>query len=311
MARKLIIGSGVVLLVIVAALAVFLVPPHLQVRGVAPALPSVAALRALANTPGGPVAVHYVVTSHQQTAQGVLGHDVFLIEWPDGGLFMIDAGMDRETATAFGETVQTLFGGDAAVVDGTAAELIGNRIQRVRGVGFTHLHIDHTQGLIGFCAARGSGSAPVLLQTAYQRDLHNFNTTEGAAIVAASCLQREDVPADGLSTFDRFPGLGMVPLGGHTPGSTLFAVGVGGRLLLFSGDITNSLADLRADRGKGFLYSVLFVPEHTGRTAELRRWLADLDRDPDIDVVVSHDLDNVQRVLAPFDGWVKEAQEAE
>jgi len=297
MARKLImIGLGVLLLVMVAVLA-----PHLQVRGVTPALPSVAALRALENTDGGPVALRYVVTSHQQTSQGVLGHDVFLIEWPDGGLFMIDAGMDRETAAEFGETVQTLFGGEAAVVDGTAAELIGKRIQRVRGVGFTHLHIDHTQGLIGFCAARGAGPSPVLLQTTYQRDLHNFNTTEGAAIVAESCLQREDVPADGLSTFEQFPGLGMVPLGGHTPGSTLFAVGVGGRLLLFSGDITNSLDDLLADRGKGFLYSYVFVPEHTGRTAELRHWLAELDGEPDIDVVVSHDLGNVQRVLPPFE----------
>lgn len=291
---------GVALLVTVVAIAALLVPPHLQIRSVSPPLPSEADLRRLLNVVGGPVAVRYVVTSHQQTDQGVLGHDVFLIEWADGKLFMIDSGMDHDTAIAFGETVQDLFGGEPAVVDGTVADLIGERLQHVEGVGFTHLHIDHTQGLIGFCAARGDGAE--LLQTTYQRDLHNFNTTEGAEIVASSCLSRRDVTDDGLTTFDEFPGLGIAPLGGHTPGSTLFAVGVGDRLLLFSGDITNSLADLRADRGKGFFYSYLFVPEDTARTRELRHWLAALDAAPDVDVVVSHDLGNVQRVLAPFGG---------
>lgn len=291
---------GVALLVAVVAIAVFLVPPHLQIRGVHPSLPSAADLRGLLNLADGPTAVRYVVTSHQTTEQGVLGHDVFLIEWADGKLFMIDSGMDRETAAAFGNTVQTLYGGEPAVVDGTLVELVGDDLERVEGVGFTHLHIDHTQGLRDFCRARGNGAE--LLQTTDQRDLHNFNTTEGADIVATSCLARHDVTGDGLTTFDEFPGLGIAPLGGHTPGSTLFVVGLGERLLLFSGDITNSLADLRADRGKGFLYSYLFVPEDTDRNRELRRWLASLDAAPDVDVVVSHDLGNVQQVLAPFGG---------
>jgi len=300
MVRKALLWIAAVLVVVLLAALAILVPPHRQIRGVTPPLPSEAELRELLNVQGGPVAARYLVTSHQPTPQGVLGHDVFLIEWPDGELFMIDAGMDPETAAAFGETVQTMFGGDAAVVDGTAAGLLGESIQNVAGMGFTHLHIDHTQGLIGFCEERGPGAPVTLLQTGYQRDLTNFNTTEGAAIVADSCLERQDVSADGLTTFTRFPGLGVAPLGGHTPGSTLFAVGLGGRLLLFSGDITNSLADIRADRGKGFLYSYVFVPEHTGRTAELRGWLAALDAEPDVDVVVSHDLGNVQQVLQPF-----------
>ena len=49
-------------------------------------------------------------------------------------------------------------------------------------------------------------------------------------------------------------------IGGHTPGSTLFAVADGGRLLLFTGDITNSKADILENRGKGFVYSYLLVP---------------------------------------------------
>ena len=89
-------------------------------------------------------------------------------------------------------------------------------------------------------------------------------------------------------------GLGIAGLGGHTPGSTMFAVAVNGRLWLFSGDTTNSKADLLSDTGKGFLYSYLMVPEDTARTGELRRWFAGLDAKADMQVVVSHDLADIE-----------------
>jgi hypothetical protein len=92
-----------------------------------------------------------------------------------------------------------------------------------------------------------------------------------------------------------FPGLGMVALGGHTPGSTLFAIAVRGRLWLLSGDIANSKADLVSDTGKGFLYSYLMVPENTGRTEMLRGWLTGLDAESDMTVLVSLDLPDVRQ----------------
>jgi glyoxylase-like metal-dependent hydrolase (beta-lactamase superfamily II) len=298
MVARLVGLVALVLLVAVVALLVFLVPPHLQIARVEPPLPTAAELRELVGVDGGPVAVHYLVTSSQDTPQGTLGHNVFLIEWPNGDLVMLDAGMDHATATEFSGTVQRLFGGGPAQIHGTVRELLGPGVGRVRAVAFTHLHTDHTQGLTDFCEARGPGAE--LLQTVYQRDQHNFNTDRGAAIVAASCLGLRLIEADGVTTFASLPGFGVVPLGGHTPGSTLFAVGLGARLVLFSGDITNTLADIHEDRGKGFLYSWLLVPENTGRTAELRHWLKELDTAADIDVVVSHDLANVQRVLTPL-----------
>ena len=92
---------------------------------------------------------------------------------------------------------------------------------------------------------------------------------------------------------DGFPGLGLVALGGHTPGSTLFAVAVGDHLWLLSGDISNSKTDLLNDIGKGFFYSYLVVPEHTGRSELLRPWLAALDAKADTTVIVSHDLPDI------------------
>lgn len=299
--KKVLITIGVVLLGVVAVGLVMLLPAHLQIRAVQPPLPSEADLRSLLDVREAPVAVRYVTVSSQKLPDGVLGHTVVLVAWRDGGMFMIDAGMDQAAAAEFGSLLESMMDADPARFHTTIADALSQDIDRVRGVGFTHLHIDHTQGLGDFCAARAGSPGPTLVQTPYQRDLHNRNTEEGGAIVAASCLDQKVAGADGLNTFPEFPGLGVVPLGGHTPGSTLFAVAVDGQLLLFSGDITNSKADLDQNRGKGFAYSYLFVPEDTGRTRELREWLAGLDASPDITVVVSHDLDQVASVLTGFE----------
>jgi glyoxylase-like metal-dependent hydrolase (beta-lactamase superfamily II) len=276
---------GLILAVIV------LVPPHLQIRSVEPALPDATGLRALLAVENGPVRIRYVNTSSQALPQGELGHTVFLVEWANGDLFMIDAGMDREAAVAFGELMETALGAEEAVSHGSIVELLGEDTAGVMGVAYTHLHIDHTQGTVPFCAARGSGAS--VFQTSWQRDLHNFNTVEGAAIVADSCLEPGKLGEGAIMAVEGFPGIGVVALGGHTPGPTLFAVAVGDRLWLLSGDVSNSKADLLGDTGKGFLYSYLLVPENTARNDILRPWLGALDAEEDTTVIVSHDLRDI------------------
>jgi len=285
------IAMGVALLIVLAA-GVFLLPAHIQVRGVAPLLPDDAQLRALLSEENGPVSVRYINTSTQQLPVGRLGHTVFLIEWGNGNLFMIDAGMDRASALEFGQLMETALGAEEAVPHGNIAELLGDDIERVAGVGFTHLHIDHTQGLVPFCEVRGSGAR--VYQAFWQAELHNFNTEEGAAIVAESCLAAGRLDGAGISTIGGMPGLGIVGLGGHTPGSTLFAIAVGDRLWLISGDTTNTKAELLSNSGKGFLYSYLLVPENTERTEELRLWFAGLDANEDMTVVVPHDIGDIE-----------------
>jgi glyoxylase-like metal-dependent hydrolase (beta-lactamase superfamily II) len=278
-------------LLLVAAIA-FLVPPHLQVRGVEPDLPSEAALRALLSVDDGPSSVRYVATSEQALPRGRLGHTTILVEWANGKLFMIDAGMDRAAAAEFGELMETALGAGPAVSHGNIAELLGDDARRVSGVAFTHLHIDHVQGLNSLCEARGAGAS--VYQTSWQAELHNFNTEEGAEIVEDSCLEAGTLSGASVMTIEGFPGLGVVALGGHTPGSTLFAIADNDRLWLLSGDTTNTLTDLLTNTGKGFLYSSLLVPENTARTAALRGWLAGLDSNEDMTVVVSHDLDALE-----------------
>lgn len=273
----------------IIALAVLLIPPHVQIRGVEPALPSADALRALSNVENGPVAIRYLVNATQPALGRKLSHTAITIEWADGRLFVIDAGMSETQAEAFADLIKTMGGGGEASFIGTIADQLSDDLPKLAGMGFTHLHIDHTEGLDAICAARGAGAK--LLQTDWQRDLHNFNTTEGAEIVATSCLEPAPLTGDTLLTHDEFPGLALVGLGGHTPGSTLFAVAVQGHIWLFSGDTTNSMLNLQNNTGKGFLYSNIFVPENTNRTEALRLWLRQLDQEPDMDVVVSHDLE--------------------
>jgi glyoxylase-like metal-dependent hydrolase (beta-lactamase superfamily II) len=117
--------------------------------------------------------------------------------------------------------------------------------------------------------------------------------------VGDSCLEARRLEGEGLVPVEGFPGLGAVALGGHTPGSTLFAAAVDGQVWLFSGDTTNTKASLVDDVGKGFLYSFVMVPENTARTAELRRWLAALDARDDMSVIVSHDPEDAAASALP------------
>lgn len=273
-----------------AALAWRVVPAHLQVRRVHPRLPSAAELRTLLAVPGGPASIRYVVTSSQPLARGTIAHSVFLAEWPGGALFAVDAGMDAAAALEFGELLETMSGGGAVEPGGTVPELIGAAVSRVRGLGFTHLHIDHTQGVEALCEA-GPAPGARIHQGAAQASLTDPNTKEGAAIVAGSCFEKVVAGEEGLLTLAEFPGMALIPLGGHTACSTAFAFAVNGHLWVLSGDTTNTRDALLENEGKGFLYSGLLVPEDTARTELLRRYFAALDAEEDITVVVSHDLD--------------------
>lgn len=287
--RRLALTSGLLLLVGAAVLLALLLPPHLQIRSIEPPLPTSADLRTLLDVPDGPTNIRAFRVAEQSFEGGRFGHNVIAIEWSDGRIFLIDLAMDAQGAAEFAATLERLMGAEPGVFHADLTTHLGEALPRVAGVGFTHLHIDHVQGIDQFCAGRGPGATA--FSTDAQAREHNFNTTEGAALLAGSCLEQQVLAGAGILPVPDFPGLAMVPLGGHTPGSTLFAAVVDAHLWLFSGDTTNSKEDLIADRGKGFFYSWVVVPENTRRTARLRAWLRELDDRPDFTVVVSHDLE--------------------
>jgi glyoxylase-like metal-dependent hydrolase (beta-lactamase superfamily II) len=289
--KKLLTVVLLILLVVLIGVSIVLIPAHLQIRSVNTALPEFSDFLAL-KVAGGPSDIVYINTSEQPGPDSVLTHSAFLTRWKNGEFFLIDTGMREKTAIEFGEMMQLVLGGGPAEPHGNIASLLGENIARIAGVGFTHLHMDHTQGLATLCE-RGNFAA-VLLQTDFQRTEQNFNTSDGAQLMSQSCLKPGDIAGGPVFTSEQFPGLGIVHLGGHTPGSTLFAVWIAERLYLFSGDITNSKQDLLEEKGKGWVYSNLLVPEDTARTAQLRQWLRALSKRPEVVVVVSHDLGDIQ-----------------
>ena len=300
--RKFLKFIGFIFVCAVLALAIFLLPPHLQTRKIAPDLPSKDTMQALLNVPGGPVSLSYIITSTQQTPRGTLGHASFIVQWGDGRIFMVDAGMNQSGAKDFAKLMEKIANGGDTEIFGNVAGLLGTSAKQVGGMAFTHLHNDHTQGVTAFCAARDSVAKDILVyQTGLQNEFHNFNTKEGADIIKNSCLQPGLLSSGIVKNVDGFPGLGMIEIGGHTPGSTLFVIAVDDHIWLLSGDTTNTKIDLLDNNGKGFVYSYLLVPENTAQTKKLRLWLATLDADDDISVVVSHDLAALEASgLKPF-----------
>ena len=281
-------GFGVVLALIALVAMFYLIPAHIQIRSLTPELPSKAELRAVRDLQNGPNAFSFLHTATQDLPGGVVsGHSTFVVEWEDGKILLIDLGMDEDTAVDFGKILEMVLAAEPTKFHGDASSFLGQDVERVRGVAFTHLHVDHVQGVEPLCEAT---SNPIFsLHTAAQNSEHNFGTADQYALLKESnCIEVAPLGSDDR-TADRFPGIGVFPLGGHTPGSTLFAIPIGDVIWLLSGDVSNSRADLLDNKGKGFLYSYLIVPENEERLASIRTWLAHLDDEPDFKVIVSHD----------------------
>jgi len=265
---------------------------HYEIRSIAPPLPTRAELDALASTPGGPVRIRYVNTATQPNPDGSeLVHPGFLLEWADGRALLIDVGMDRPGAVAFGEPMEWLLGADAAQPLGSVGEQMGEDARRIAAVAFTHLHHDHTGGIGELCDA--AGRQIVVYQTPWQAEYTNFGSELGAEDVrAVDCVtpERLEIATGGRHyAIPGFDGLFAVAGGGHTPGSTIYLARVGSTFWILAGDVSNAKSNLLGDVPKPLLYSWLIVPEDRERLGVLRRWLAGLDAEPATRVIVSHD----------------------
>jgi glyoxylase-like metal-dependent hydrolase (beta-lactamase superfamily II) len=288
-------------------LAVILVRAHREIDAIDPPLPSAAAVTRADGGDDLPVRLRWIDTASQgmpraavldpgldpdPAAGYVMSHPSFVLEWPDGRIFLVDLGMDAESAAAFGRNLEWLGGAEPIAFHASAAARLGDAVDRVRGVAFTHLHTDHTSGVAELCQAR---SEPLrLFQTRLQAERTNHTTRPGRAqLEAAGCLEPEILESASLMAVPGFPGLSVVAAGGHTPGSQIFVAHVrDGRQVatwIFTGDVVNHLDGVRLDLPKPRLYSLLVVPESASRLQRLRVWLRDLARTHHARIVVSHD----------------------
>jgi glyoxylase-like metal-dependent hydrolase (beta-lactamase superfamily II) len=298
----------VLVLLAVIVVAGGLVWMHLEVQRARAPLPMIADLLAVGAGSDLPVKVSVIETSRQRVprdavldrsrdpspdAPFVMTHPSFVLEWADGRLLLIDAGMSRDAAVDFGAPLERFMGAGAVEPLTTVASALGPAASRVKGIVFTHLHTDHVQGIGELCTR----VAPRLtaFMTGAQLDSWTLFTAPGKEMIGtAPCVERTRIGGGPSIALEGFPGVAVIAAAGHTPGSQAIVAAIRDaagttRRLVFSGDITNTIDGIRHDVSKPLFYRLVIVPEDDDRLGELRRYLRTLEKEHGFTVVPSHD----------------------
>lgn len=316
MLRKVAITLTLLLVLGVVAAGVGLTLAHLAIRGERPALPPLAALSAATEATDLPRSLSVIHTATQRMPRSAvlqadqdphpdapyeMTHPSFVLEWADGRILLVDLGMTRDGALSFGKPLEAL--GMAAAIEPRqpTAAVLGDAARRVEGIVFSHLHIDHVDGIDLLCAAHG-GTITVFMNEA-QAERPNYTTRQGLErIRAASCTRIEVIPSGVAATLARFPGVAVVAAAGHTPGSQIIAANVAGaggsQRHLFAGDVINHVDGVTHEVAKPWYYSWFIVPEDRERLAELRRYLHDIQA-AGVPVLAAHDRLHIQELGVP------------
>lgn len=278
-------------------LAAMLLPAHWQIRQLHTPLPSLTAITMALQEPGGPSAISYINTATQSGPGGNIGHPGILISWSDGKSFLIDTGMPREQALAFGKPMERFLDAQPSQTYGAIHKQMGAAVNSISGIAFTHLHSDHSDGLVPLCAAQTTPAT--VFQTPLQRGELNYTTQPGDTALDEAQCPRTTLDSGDIKPLPGYPGLVAIAAGGHTPGSTIYAVNVNGRRWVFAGDITNDMESLHQDVGKPWVYSTFIVPEDGQRLQQLRQWLESIDQTPGYEVLVAHDIEALAASAIP------------
>jgi glyoxylase-like metal-dependent hydrolase (beta-lactamase superfamily II) len=319
---RLVRAVVVLVLLLVAGVTGALVWMHMEVEGEHAPLPVLTDVLALSSLPELPIKVSVIETAQQVTprkavldpgtdpnpqAPYVMTHPAFVLEWADGRLLLVDAGMTRAGAIKFGGPLEQAFGAAPIEPLTTTAAALGDAVDRVKGIVFTHLHIDHVDGLRELCQHL---KRPVkVFTTPPQLDTWTFFTAEGKDLVQHSgCTEPVRIGGTALIPLDGFPGVGVIAAGGHTPGSQAIVASIRQpdgtpKRYVFTGDITNTIDGIRKDVSKPLLYRLVIVPEDDDRLGELRRYMRALEADHGVTLVVSHDQNHLKTLGIP--AWGK------
>lgn len=305
MIRRIFLGIITLVALAVLVLAGGLVWAHYSIRQERRPLPALNPVLA-GGARNGPLRVSYINTASQEMPRSgvldpqldpwpqesyVMSHASFVLEWADGKLMLVDAGMTRAGALEFGKPIEWMGSGQPIRAHPSVAERLGDARSRVAAAVFTHLHADHVGGISELCTT----PQPItVFMTPAQAERPNYTTRPGWNLLRESpCVQSRLLPDDSLAAIPGFPGVYVVAAGGHTPGTQIIVAhlpdGERFRRIAFVGDVANHIDGITYNVPKPFLYSLLVVPEDRPRLDELRRWLRTLRDTHGVELVVTHD----------------------
>ncbi len=193
-----------------------------------------------------------------------------------GGTVLIDSGLTREQAGKL----------DMTDYDAAAQQRVEAAMDSADRIVFTHEHYDH---IGGFAASRGmaSNAAKLFLPgTQYLPLAAELGRAGKSAQALPPPVERQGATA-------LAPGVAVMPMPGHTPGSQLIYVALAsGREYLFPGDVTSMERNLSETRGRSRLVADWLAPENRRAVIGWIKGLRTLQaRTPGLTIAFQHDRD--------------------
>ncbi len=313
MLRKTVIIILAVLFLAIAVPLINLYHAHRQIDSINPRLPTLAQIRNSARLDILPASIEVLNTASQMmpvstvlsdTEAGVLfemSFPIFVVTWANGHKFVIDAGLSAETADAFGQPSE-LLGAEPMQFQAGLGDLLDAKF--LKGIGFTHLHSDHVDGVRDLCSSTTETATDLLIvQSIEQYTTTNYTTAGGnVQLDELTCGQRFLVKDNLLlKSISGFPGLYMVHTGGHTPGSQVFVVHVrdmrGTHTYVIAGDLVNHSQAIEKNISKPGWYSRFVVPENLRQLETARIWLEELAGQYKVKILVSHHKESLSDLI--------------
>ena len=212
-------------------------------------------------------------------------HGIYQVVYGDGSYVLIDAGFTREI---FDEMTG---GSEGASYDDAAFAEVVEAFAGARRIIVTHEHLDHIQGL-----AAAHDGADVASRVVIPVAQHANPAT--ADLLPAELLEEIDpIRHDGV--WPVTPGVLIQPAAGHTPGSQLIYVrAADDRAYLIVGDVAWHMDMIRGPAYRPRLVTDLFLGEDRAATMAQLRTLHELLGDERVEIVVSHDLEQLTALQA-------------
>lgn len=218
-------------------------------------------------------------------AKQPMTHGAYQVVYADGSFGMIDS--------AFSEAALHVMNPDA-VFDADAWASIQHALGEAKWVVITHEHVDHLGGIAAF-------AEPERLVGRVSLTTEQLANHEQLALSKfPEVLRAKLTPI----AYDRYyalaPGVVLAKAPGHTPGSQIVYVALSnGRELLFVGDVAWHMDQIRELWYRPRLVTDFFLGEDRAAVmAELRTLHDVAARNPALQIVVSHDVDQRKELIA-------------